>query len=301
MSKRNSVLGTASGKLGDTVYYRRKGQQASRTYRASIAKRDAYANKLNRAKLRNGINFYNSLGGMDISPLISATRFGYLNNKIASESIKRDIVILKSAADAGNAFPFNFVTDILPVNSIGDAAITSETISSRVIAVFHTTLRVASNTTPTTVAQLLAWLQTYNPQIVSGDYLGFFASTYPEQYQDIEQSTMPNFAPIPSARVLRLSAEDTTPLATALAGFTIGSYSLNSGGYALKFYADIETIYSTSGSQQCPSWKAIALFRKQGNGRKEVYFRMAGISAPLAQLLRDQRVNPYRNKAVYSY
>lgn len=301
MSKRNALLGTASGKLGDTIYYRRKGQQASRTYRASIKKGESYTAKQSRALLRNGINYYNSLATMDLSPLIEVSRYGYINNRIAKENLLRNICIIRTSADEGNAFPFNFVSDILPINSIAVPSVMNDTYSSILIPTLRLGLRVTNNTTPTTIGTLTQWLQTYNPTIKRGDVLAFYASTYPEQFQDIDQSTMPNFAPIPSYREIVLDPESTKTLSEALAGFTIGSYSISSGVYALKFYPDIAKLYSTTGSGQCCAVIAFAMYRRERNGRKKVYFRVGRESSALKELLSLNYVNPYRRKALDSY
>ena len=301
MSKRNALLGTASGKLGDTIYYRRKGQQASRTYRASIKKGESFTARQSRALLRNGINYYNSLATMDLSPLIEVSRYGYMNNRIAKENLLRNICIIRTAADEGNAFPFNFVSDILPINSITVPSIENDTYSSYLIPTLRLGLRVTNNTTPTTIGALTQWLQTYNPTIKRGDVLAFYASTYPEQYQDIDQNTMPNFAPIPSYQAITLDPDSTKTLSEALPGFTIASYSVSSGIYALKFYPNIAKLYSTTGTAQCCAVIAFAMYRRERNGRKKVYFRVGRESSALKELLRLNPVNPYRRRAMDSY
>lgn len=301
MSKRNALLGTASGKLGDTIYYRRKGQQASRTYRASIKKSDAYLSKLNRAKLRNGINYYKSLQTADLSPLIEVSRYGYMNNRIAKESILHDIVIIRQRADEGNAFPFNFVSDILPVNGLQNITLEDDSYSGTYIPSLHTGIRVAGNPAPTTVASLYTYLTQYNSQIRQGDYLALYASTIPEQLQDMNLYAEPMATPIPTYAAVKLDPNDTRTLAVALPGFTIGYYQMQSSVYGLRFFADVQKLYSTTAQTQNMVWQAMAIYRLQSNGRKQVLFRTGRESAALKELLSYNRVNPYRQVAIQSY
>lgn len=58
MSKRSLFWGTAEGKLGETVFYRRKGEQCNRAYIARPANPRSNAQMEQRAKFANCVKFY---------------------------------------------------------------------------------------------------------------------------------------------------------------------------------------------------------------------------------------------------
>lgn len=93
MSKRSLFWGQASGKLGEAVFYRAKGEQRTRTYVAKIANPKTLAQMSNRVAMLNLVSGYRS-----ISPVLGKSFVDKRSNESDYNAFVRNS---KSATTAG--------------------------------------------------------------------------------------------------------------------------------------------------------------------------------------------------------
>ena len=142
MTKRNLTLGNASGKLGDVVYMRRRGQQVERILVPSPRDPKSQRQGVARAHFANYVNLWRLL-----SPYMGVTwrgvsRYGTAANAFFKMNVGRIPAISKSMSRDGYAFPnLGLVTyGTMPISWRYESAIASV------------------ETAPAGRAQALAWL-----------------------------------------------------------------------------------------------------------------------------------------------
>lgn len=175
MAKGNALMGTLSGKLGDLVFFRRKGEQVSRAYVKKVPNPNTRAQVKQRSSLTNIIRLYQS------SPSFFASAFQNKKvgqsdyNALVSLNLRSDFQIFlpKDMADNGGGVvaPYIITSGSLQpiiVSGQGVDAVTNIAVGSSF-----------SVTEDTTVAQLSAAILNNNTFINAGDQLSYLSI---EQY-----------------------------------------------------------------------------------------------------------------------
>ncbi len=109
MSKRSLFWGQASGKLGEAVFYRAKGEQRTRTYVAKIANPKTLAQMSNRVAMLNLVSGYRSLSSILGKSFIDkrANESDY-NAFVRMSKSRYTAGVTKSMAQAGMCCPYGF-------------------------------------------------------------------------------------------------------------------------------------------------------------------------------------------------
>lgn len=111
MTKRNLTLGTASGRLGSVVYFRRRGQQIARVLVSSINDQRTLAQCYVRARFACYVHLWRSIRPYVESSWRSVSRYGSPENAFSKHNRGLFPTISKEMARAGYAFPsFGLVT-----------------------------------------------------------------------------------------------------------------------------------------------------------------------------------------------
>lgn len=179
MAKGNALMGTLSGKLGDLVFFRRKGEQVSRAYVKKVPNPNTRAQVKQRSSLTNIIRLYQS------SPSFFASAFQNKKvgqsdyNALVSLNLRSDFQVFlpKEMADNGGGVvaPYIITSGSLQpviVSGQGVDAVTNIAVGSSF-----------SVTEDTTVAQLSAAILNNNTFIQAGDQLSYLSI---EQYTYME-------------------------------------------------------------------------------------------------------------------
>lgn len=175
MAKGNALMGTLSGKLGDLVFFRRKGEQVSRAYVKKVPNPNTRAQVKQRSSLTNIIRLYQS------SPSFFASAFQNKKvgqsdyNALVSLNLRSDfqVNLPKEMADNGGGVvaPYIITSGSLQpiiVSGQGVAAVTNIAVGADFVI-----------TEDTTVAQLSAAILNNNTFINAGDQLSYLSI---EQY-----------------------------------------------------------------------------------------------------------------------
>lgn len=105
MTKRNLTLGTASGKLGSTVYFRRRGQQIARVLVSSVNDNRTPAQRLQRAKFANYVAGWRLIRQYVEQSWRGVSRYGSPENAFYHHNRGFMPTATKGMSRAGYAFP----------------------------------------------------------------------------------------------------------------------------------------------------------------------------------------------------
>lgn len=109
MSKRSLFWGQASGKLGEAVFYRAKGEQRTRTYVAKIANPKTLAQMSNRVAMLNLVGGYRSISSvLGKSFVDKRSNESDYNAFVRNSKSKNTAGITKEQAQLGWCCPFGF-------------------------------------------------------------------------------------------------------------------------------------------------------------------------------------------------
>lgn len=105
MSKRNMLLGTAAGKVGDLVFYRAGGEQRTRT-KVTPSNPKTYAQQAQRSRLANVTLMYRALSALlkDTFPNRPSKQTPF--NAFAADALPNSPYLRKDRADNGEYIPF---------------------------------------------------------------------------------------------------------------------------------------------------------------------------------------------------
>lgn len=179
MTKRNLTLGTASGKLGSVVYFRRRGQQITRVLVSSVNDRRSLAQCRQRAHFANSVALWRLLRPYIGVSWRGVSRYGSPENAFYHHNRGLMPTCSKNMSRAGNAFPcLGIITyGSLPVDipltttpAVGTGSYTG---------VFSFTMLVpAPNPNPGEAASLFMFIQMASQGIEDGDILHLVAMAY---------------------------------------------------------------------------------------------------------------------------
>lgn len=179
MTKRNLTLGTASGKLGSVVYFRRRGQQITRVLVSSVNDRRSLAQCRQRAYFANSVALWRLLRPYVGVSWRGVSRYGSPENAFYHHNRGLMPTCSKNMSRAGNAFPcLGIITyGSLPVNipltttpAVGTGSYTG---------VYSFTMLVpAPNPNPGEAASLFMFIQMASQGIEDGDILHLVAMAY---------------------------------------------------------------------------------------------------------------------------
>lgn len=275
MSKRNLNMGTASGKLGDIVYYRRKGQQASRVYRGTVANPQTDLQMDTRVVFRNGQTWYQLMKQTPLDLLGLRSKYGDYYSQIMRLGIRYNIPIAKQAATAGYSVPFPIGQVRLAPTQKRAPYLNEQLLSSKYAYTIVLGLQGQNSTTPTTIAGLLSWLQVYNPWLQSGDHLALWAGiqNVPNDsdidYQNESAQSHLYFSDV------ELSTDDTRRWEVAMPNWVIDLNAPSSGQYLVGFRCSQLLQWSSANVQGQVAVLTCVLWRPIKNGGKRILFRFA--------------------------
>ena len=168
MTKRNLTLGTASGRLGSVVYFRRRGQQSARVLVSSVNDKKTLPQCYVRARFACYVNLWRSLRPYIEQSWRSVSRYGSPENAFAKHNRGLFPTISKEMSRAGYAFPsFGLITyGSLPIDlqyRYDDGAWLTN---------------IPASSTPQTIGNLSSLLLNANIGIREGDVFHFLAYAY---------------------------------------------------------------------------------------------------------------------------
>lgn len=105
MTKRNLTLGTASGRLGSVVYFRRRGQQIARVLVSSINDKKSLPQCLQRARFANYVGAWRMLRPYVEQSWRGVSRYGSPENAFYHHNRQLMPTCSKGMSRAGSAFP----------------------------------------------------------------------------------------------------------------------------------------------------------------------------------------------------
>lgn len=175
MAKGNALMGTLSGKLGDLVFFRRKGEQVSRAYIKKVPNPNTRAQVRQRSSITNIIRLYQA------SPTFFASAFQNKKvgqsdyNALVSLNLRSDVRVYlpKLMADNGGGVVAPY---IISSGSLQPIIVSGQGVNA------VTNIAVGADfeiTEDTTVAQLSAAILNNNTFIEAGDQLSYLSI---EQY-----------------------------------------------------------------------------------------------------------------------
>lgn len=105
MTKRNLTLGTASGKLGSVVYFRRRGQQIARVLVSSVNDRRSLAQCRQRARFANSVALWRALRPYVGVSWRGVSRYGSPENAFYHHNRGLMPTCSRNMSRAGSSFP----------------------------------------------------------------------------------------------------------------------------------------------------------------------------------------------------
>lgn len=179
MTKRNLTLGTASGKLGSVVYFRRRGQQITRVLVSSVNDRRSLAQCRQRAHFANSVALWRLLRPYIGVSWRGVSRYGSPENAFYHHNRGLMPTCSKNMSRAGNAFPcLGIITyGSLPVDIPLTTTYAVGTGSYTGIFSFNM-LVPAPNPNPGEAASLFMFIQMASQGIEDGDIIHIVAMAY---------------------------------------------------------------------------------------------------------------------------
>lgn len=200
MAKGNALMGTLSGKLGDLVFFRRKGEQVSRAYLKKVPNPNTRAQVRQRSSLTNIIRLYQA------SPSFFASAFQNKKvgqsdyNALVSLNLRSDVQIFlpKDMADNGGGVVAPY---IITSGSLQPIIVSGQGVDTITNIAVGTDFEITEGTT---VAQLSAAILNNNTFIEAGDQLS---------YLSIEQYSYMNYPRLRARKYeLVIDLSDNTPV-----------------------------------------------------------------------------------------
>lgn len=179
MTKRNLTLGTASGKLGSVVYFRRRGQQITRVLVSSVNDRRSLAQCRQRAHFANSVALWRLLRPYVGISWRGVSRYGSPENAFYHHNRGLMPTCSKNMSRAGNAFPcLGIITyGSLPVDV--PLTTTPATGTGPYKGIFSFSMLVpAPNPSPGEAASLFMFIQMASQGIEDGDIIHLVAMAY---------------------------------------------------------------------------------------------------------------------------
>lgn len=167
MAKGSLLMGTLTGKLGESVFSRRNGEQVSRAYIRHPKNPNTVRQSRQRTQIANIVNFYRSAKTLlDHSMTGRKSQRSSYNEFVSANLNKVKVFLPKSVADKQGCIvaPYQVSRGSLPaieISGAGDSAVTNIAVGSLTI-----------NAT-TTISQLTEALLANNASIQSGDQLSY--------------------------------------------------------------------------------------------------------------------------------
>lgn len=275
MSKRNLNMGTASGKLGDIVYYRRKGQQASRVYRGIVANPQTNLQMDTRVVFRNPQTWYQALKQTPLDLLGLRSKYGNIYSQIMKIGMTKKIPIFKGAAAAGYSLPFPIGAVKLSETQVEYPYIYETKPSSVYQYNMVTGFRVNTSSMPTKISDILTWLQVFNPWLQSGDHIALWAAIQPlndDGYTDYSSEQMQTHLFFSD---VELSASDESSWATLMPNWAPGIKTDAGGKYIIMFRCSPLDQWSHSSYNLQSVVLTCVVWRPIKNGGKRILFRFS--------------------------
>lgn len=200
MAKGNALMGTLSGKLGDLVFFRRKGEQVSRAYIKKVPNPNTRAQVRQRSSLTNIIRLYQSSPSF-FERAFQNKKVGQSDyNALVSLNLRSDVRIFlpKEMADNGGGVVAPY---IISSGSLQPILVSGQGVNA------ITNIAVGADfevTEDTTVAQLSAAILSNNTFMNPGDQLS---------YLSIEQFTYMDYPRLRARKYeLVIDTTDNTPV-----------------------------------------------------------------------------------------
>lgn len=217
MTKRNLSLGTASGKLGSVVYFRRRGQQIARVLVSQVNDKRTISQCYVRGRFANYVNLWRILRPFVEESWRGVSRYGSPENAFYKHN--RGLIPICSAqmSREGFAFPnFGLVTyGSLPISlNLEYALLPPVGGGSNKIAAWITNVETAGSLT--TIADLSSALVSANTNMQVGDVLHIIAYMYSFDPVDFALSATLDAPPDVISYSIRLSDTDSRVLSEVM-------------------------------------------------------------------------------------
>lgn len=215
MAKHNIVFGTLSGKIGNIVFFRRKGRQVERALVPSPSDPRTIAQGVVRARFANNKNLWRLLLPFVGSAWKGISRYGYGGNAFYRLNTSNMPTCSLAMSRDGNALP-----NLGPVTYGGLQLPYTLSLQSLSTFTYATNLMVP-RVTPVTVDRLAVFLENNNEYIREGDIIHLLGFTANADEGQLTPSTTNNFATTVVHAAIPIDFNDDTPLSQLMPNFGI--------------------------------------------------------------------------------
>lgn len=222
MAKHNIVFGTLSGKIGNIVFFRRKGRQVERALVPSPSDPKTIAQGVVRARFANNKNLWKLLLPYVGNAWKGVSRYGYGGNAFYKFNISNMPTCSLAMSRDGNALP-----NLGPVTYGGlelPYTLKLQSISTFTYATNIMVPRVSANT----VGRLASFIKDNNEYIQEGDIIHLLGITANADDIQLSPATTNNFATSVIHAALPIETQDSTSLSQLMPNFGI-TYASVSG------------------------------------------------------------------------
>ena len=231
MAKHNIVFGTLSGKIGNIVFFRRRGRQVERALVPSPADPRTDKQCVVRAQFANCKNLWRALLPYVGEAWRGVSRYGSAGNAFAHHNARRIPTASLQMSRAGNYFPNLGVVTYggLPIDIDVYKAVSSN-------QTYNTSMMVAG-TLQLSVGTLAASLLDHNRFLRDGDILHFLGITYSAENTPLSPSGTNAFASVITHAEIPLDISDNRTLQEVAPNFVhvAPSQLVSSGPFAFQF------------------------------------------------------------------
>lgn len=235
MTKRNITLGTASGRLGSTVYYRRRGQQITRVLVSQINDRRTNAQCLQRARFANYVSAWRLAKQYIGRTWLNASRYGTAENAFYHHNRALMPAISKEMSRLGYGWPPLGIITYGSLPSYVSATYGSATRVGQSTAIPMSYLPYGNATAaPSTIGEFSSVIVNAGYGLEYGDILHILYWSVPISSFDNPAPAGEEVAPKLLHTAITLHAVDDTLLSDAAPWWNARLVSPTNGGFALE-------------------------------------------------------------------
>lgn len=280
MTKRNLTLGTASGKLGSVVYFRRRGQQIARVLVSQVNDKKTIGQCFQRAKFANYVSAWRLVKQYVGSSWLNASRYGTAENAFYHHNRALMPCISKEMSRLGYGWP--------PLGII-----TYGSLPSYISAHYGKAMRVGqsvgvnmsylpygkASAAPSTIAEFSSVIVGAGYGLAYGDILHILYWSVPIASFEEPISAGEEVSPKLLHASINLNAADDTLLFDAAPWWNIRLVSPEQGGYALEL--DLASAYDPADPTDGFSYPFFAVWVERPSNKSHARFsrgRIVGVT-----------------------
>lgn len=219
MAKHNAVFGTLSGKIGNIVFFRRRGRQVERVLVPYPSDPRTLAQGVIRARFANNKNLWRLLLPHVGNAWRSVSRYGYGGNAFYKHNVGNMPTCSLAMSRDGNCFPN------LGALTYGGLQVNIDVQQTSIPTHRYTTSLRAPGTTKTTVGFFASELLDNNPSLAAGDILHILGITYSCEGSQLTPTTSNHMPTVIVGAAIPLDVTDNTLLSSVAPNFRFAGAS----------------------------------------------------------------------------